>query len=243
MLSRTIKRTLALSGAATLLTLLSAPGAYASSASVHRSAHAVANQSEHAAAEAPLDEAQPPSNADFSGNGANEHGAYDSTRDGSASDNGNGEGAATGEPCAGCVGKADNKNPAGQAPDGSDANNGYECDGNSGVGRTNPAHTGCVVPDTSVTPVAPIPELVLPLSLTGVETSPSGRPTTAVLGVSLTRPSAEVLASTEVAVAPSAGLATTGTNVLALLLVGASLLLVGAFVVAGARRPNAADDR
>lgn len=58
--------------------------------------------------------------------------------------NGNGDGAATGKPCAGCVGAADNKNPPGQAPDGTDANNGYECDGNSGIGKTNPAHTGCM---------------------------------------------------------------------------------------------------
>lgn len=71
-------------------------------------------------------------------------GAYHSTCDGSPSLNGNGGGQATGKPCAGCVGAADNKNPPGQAPDGSDANNGYECDGNSGIGKTNPAHTGCM---------------------------------------------------------------------------------------------------
>lgn len=71
-------------------------------------------------------------------------GAYHSTCDGSPSMNGNGGGEATGRPCAGCVGAADNKNPPGQAPDGSDSNNGYECDGNSGIGKTNPAHTGCV---------------------------------------------------------------------------------------------------
>ena len=44
---------------------------------------------------------------------------------------------------AGTEGKADSKFPPGQAPDGSDHNNGYECDGNGGVGQTNPAHTGC----------------------------------------------------------------------------------------------------
>ncbi|WP_052684366.1 hypothetical protein [Lentzea aerocolonigenes] len=86
---------------------------------------------------------QPPSNADFTGNGANVNGPYDSTRDGSPSLNGNGGGEAAGKPCAGCVGKADNKNPPGQQPDGSDANAGYECDTNHGVGRSNPAHTGC----------------------------------------------------------------------------------------------------
>jgi hypothetical protein len=44
---------------------------------------------------------------------------------------------------AGCVGNADNKNPPGQKPNGTDANAGYECDSNSGVGRSNPGHTGC----------------------------------------------------------------------------------------------------
>jgi hypothetical protein len=43
----------------------------------------------------------------------------------------------------GCVGNADDKNPRGQNPNGSDHNNGYECDGNKGVGKGNPAHTDC----------------------------------------------------------------------------------------------------
>jgi len=100
---------------------------------------------------------QPPSNADFSGNGANVHGPYDSTRDGSPSGNGNGGGEAVGKPCAGCVGKADNKNPNGQQPGGSDANSGYECDSNHGVGRSNPAHTGCKPGETptSTPPTTP----------------------------------------------------------------------------------------
>ncbi|HVF75901.1 MAG TPA: hypothetical protein VM938_12715 [Acidimicrobiales bacterium] len=78
-----------------------------------------------------------------SGHGANRRGAYDETCDGSPSGNGNGTGAAKGKPCAGCVGNADDKNPPGQKPNGSDRNAGYECDRNRGVGRTNPAHTGC----------------------------------------------------------------------------------------------------
>ena len=41
------------------------------------------------------------------------------------------------------MGKADNKNPKGQFPNGTDHNKGYECDGNHGIGRSNPAHTGC----------------------------------------------------------------------------------------------------
>jgi MYXO-CTERM domain-containing protein len=98
---------------------------------------------------------QPISNADANHGGANGQcpgGAYCSTRDGSPSLNGNGTGKATGKPCAGCVGKADNKNPKGQRPDGSDHNAGYECDRNHGVGRSNPAHTGCAA---AVTPTPP----------------------------------------------------------------------------------------
>ena len=93
----------------------------------------------------------PNSNADNKGGGANGQcpgGPYCSTRDGSPSGNGNGNGKAVGKPCAGCVGKADNKNPKGQNPNGSDHNAGYECDRNHGIGRTNPAHTGCTPTDT-----------------------------------------------------------------------------------------------
>jgi len=86
---------------------------------------------------------QPASKADYSGNGANKHGDFDSTRDGSPSGNGNGGGEAKGKPCAGCVGKADNKNPKAQKPRDADRNAGYECDRNHGIGRSNPAHTGC----------------------------------------------------------------------------------------------------
>jgi hypothetical protein len=75
--------------------------------------------------------------------GANQHGPYDSTCDGSPSQNGSGDGQATGRPCAGCVGNADDKNPPGQGTGGDDPNAGYECDRNHGVGRGNPAHSGC----------------------------------------------------------------------------------------------------
>jgi hypothetical protein len=84
------------------------------------------------------------------GNGANHSGPYDNTCDGAPSGNGNGNGQATGKPCAGCVGNADDKNPKGQYPNGSDHNAGYECDRNHGIGRTNPAHTGCT--QATVTP-------------------------------------------------------------------------------------------
>jgi len=61
--------------------------------------------------------------------------------------NGNGNGKAVGRPDAGSVGNADSKSPKGQQPDGSDANNGYECDGNRGIAKGNPAHTRCVPDD------------------------------------------------------------------------------------------------
>ncbi|MDP8992775.1 MAG: hypothetical protein M3N31_06975 [Actinomycetota bacterium] len=68
---------------------------------------------------------------------------------------GNGSGNAVGKPCAGCVGRADNKNPGGQGQDypsedpvlgrliQPDRNKGYECYANNGIGKTNPAHTLC----------------------------------------------------------------------------------------------------
>lgn len=89
---------------------------------------------------------QPYSKADTNNTGANTTSStnpYKSIRNGSLSLNGNGRGQATGKPCAGCVGKADNKFPPGQAPNGSDLNKGYECDANHGIGKSNPAHTGC----------------------------------------------------------------------------------------------------
>ena len=100
---------------------------------------------------------QPESTADANTGGANGQcpgGTYCSTRHGEASHNGNGNGKATGKPCAGCVGKADNKNPPGQetsSPRTTFPNNGYECDNNNGIGKTNPAHTGCTTPTSAPT--------------------------------------------------------------------------------------------
>jgi hypothetical protein len=112
---------------------------------------------------------QPISTADANSGGANGQcpgGPYCSTRDGSPSMNGNGGGKATGKPCAGCVGKADNKNPAGQMPDATDNNAGYECDTNHGIARGNPAHTACVPPSGPVcvpTPAQPCgPGVIVP---------------------------------------------------------------------------------
>ena len=116
--------------------------------------HAADKAADHAASAnfGDTSQPQPLSTADLNSGGANGQcpgGPYCSTRDGSASLNGHGDGKAVGRPCAGCVGRADNKNPAGQFPDGTDPNAGYECDRNGGIGRSNPAHTSC---RTNVTP-------------------------------------------------------------------------------------------
>lgn len=111
-----------------------------------------------AATNGPLDKPQPISRADSNTGGANGQcpgGAYCSTRDGSPSLNGNGGGQAVGKPAAGSVGRADNKNPPGQMPNGSDLNAGYECDTNHGIGRSNPAHTSCI-PTSEQTPVVTV---------------------------------------------------------------------------------------
>jgi LPXTG-motif cell wall-anchored protein len=115
---------------------------------------------DHGGTSGDVNSPQPISNADSNSGGANGQcpdGPYCSTRDGSASANGNGDGKAVGEPCAGCVGKADNKNPRGQMPDASDANAGYECDTNHGIAKGNPAHTGCVTPSPECVPTPEVP--------------------------------------------------------------------------------------
>jgi hypothetical protein len=151
---------------------------------------------------------QPTSTADDNGTGSNTNGPYDSTRDGSPSANGNGDGNATGQPCAGCVGKADNKNPAGQLPGPQDANNGYECDGNSGIAKTNPAHTGCT---QSTPPVAPPRDELTP-------------PGVAVLGNVVTpQPTADALPAT-------------GSNIAGPLAFAAVALLGGVVLLETSRR-------
>lgn len=176
---------------------------------------------------------QPPSNADFSGNGANKHGPYDSTRDGSPSKNGNGDGKAAGKPCAGCVGKADNKNPPGQMPDGSDPNSGYECDTNKGVGKSNPAHTGCVEtpekPPTTTTP--PSTSTTPPTTAPGMKptTSPGKKTTVGVV------PGAIVPGGGESS-GGGGGLSLTGVDIVSPIAAGLALLAAGGVFLTVARR-------
>jgi hypothetical protein len=108
------------------------------------------------------------------GNGANQDcGAYCPSGVGLPSGNGNGNGDATGKPCAGCVGNADGKNPPGQFKDGSDHNNGYECDGNHGIGRTNPAHSGCSTTTTEPSTTTTLVPCTGPSCSTTTTTEPS----------------------------------------------------------------------
>jgi LPXTG-motif cell wall-anchored protein len=185
-------------------------------------------QASHGGSQAALDQPQPRSNADNTGHGANQTGAYDSTRDGSPSGNGNGGGAAVGKPCAGCVGKADNKNPPGQFPNGTDANNGYECDGNHGIGRTNPAHTGCATEANVPLPPTPVTPTVV---------SPTVLPTS-VLGLVLTRPARAAVAAAVIA-RPAGSLPRTGSGsgLAALAMTGLAMILIGALLLG--RRPGA----
>jgi hypothetical protein len=156
--------------------------------------HATSHQtSGNAGTSGDVNSPQPNSNADNNGTGANNGpGPYTSTRDGSASGNGSGNGNATGEPCAGCVGKADNKNPQGQMPGPSDANAGYECDTNHGIAQTNPAHTGCaeVSGETETPPETPpgcVPtaENNFCSEVMGEELTAAPAPATEVLGESI----------------------------------------------------------
>ena len=180
---------------------------------------------------------QPISNADANDGGANGQcpgGPYCSTRDGSPSLNGNGGGNATGKPCAGCVGKADNKNPPGQMPNGSDANAGYECDTNHGIGKTNPAHTGCQ--PTTPPPCVPTPEqpcVVTPPVVTPPVVSPPSVTPPVVSPPTAAAPEAEA------AVLPAAaGLPQTGAPADLAWLAGAALasILAGSGLLFGRRR-------
>jgi hypothetical protein len=204
-----------------------APDEHASDKATSESTHGT----DHGGTSGDVNKPQPISNADANTGGANGQcpgGPYCSTRDGSASANGNGGGNATGKPCAGCVGKADNKNPHGQMPNASDANAGYECDTNHGIAKGNPAHTACQ-PTPPPPPPPPPPPVCTPAPCAPPPSPPvvsppvvSGAPnppTTAVQPQQIQ----QVLPSTG---AP-AGLAWMGAAALASILVGASLLQLG----------------
>jgi len=180
----------------------------------------------------PLDKPQPISRADANSGGANGQcpgGPYCSTRDGSASLNGNGNDKAVGRPAAGSVGRADNKNPHGQMPNGADGNAGYECDSNHGIGRSNPAHTSCIPATTVVEPLVP-PVLVPPVA----SPPPSASPAASALVspevyVGFLGSLAEALGTNPLPTAAAAGEANTDGQ-----LVAAGTAAFAAFLVLGA---------
>lgn len=111
-------------------------------------------------------------------------------------------------PADGSVGNADDKSPPGQSAN--DKNRGYECDEDRGVGRGNPAHSGCPAPATPETPTTP--------------TTPS--PTDTVLGVQFSRTNAAVAA---------AGLARTGGEQRSMAEAALLFIVAGMTLVAVAR--------
>ncbi|MBV8691526.1 MAG: hypothetical protein JOY57_07715 [Actinobacteria bacterium] len=177
-------------------------------------------------------------------------GSYCPSGVGLPSGNGNGNGNATGKPCAGCVGNADGKNPPGQYKDGSDHNNGYECDGNNGIGKTNPAHSGChtttTAPHTTTTKPATTTTAPHTTTTVGQTTTTVGQTTTTAPGVTTTvGPTTSTTAGANVLGVqfnrdPAAtALARTGSNASPLFALGLLLEVAGATLVVIARRRRA----
>lgn len=132
----------------------------------------------------------------------------------------------TGKPENGSVGNADGKSPKGQSPN--DKNRGYECDSNKGIGRGNPAHSGCPeAPKPPVTPPGPVtPEVFGTLTVQPtLTTTGSGPPAAEVLGVQVTR-----------AAAAPAGLARTGNGMADDVTTAVLLILAGVALLGGSRR-------
>lgn len=114
---------------------------------------------------------------------------------------------ASGKPCDGCVGNADDKAPGGQS-DGDD-NHGYECDDNKGVGQGNPAHTrDCSTSSTATT-----------------------QPTTTTTEAEITTTTTDESTTTETVLArhltSSTRLPDTGSSTLELAVLGSGLIGVG----------------
>jgi hypothetical protein len=180
--------------------------------------------------------------------GANQTGPYDPTPTSEApcpNNQGNGN-----APCNGTVGNADDKNPPGQQPGGSDNNKGYECDGNNGVGNDggNPAHTGCTTPSSSDTggdnggnggngggvdnSTSPTGEV---LGETLVAPLPGSPASGDVAGETVTAPAVQATAATSPGQLAFTG---PGTLTIALAIVGALMLLFGLALVTATKEPT-----
>jgi LPXTG-motif cell wall-anchored protein len=120
------------------------------------------------------------------------------------------------------VGNADGKSPPGQSK--GNKEKGYECDGNKGIGKGNPAHTGCTTTTTTTTTTT---DNTTPTTSTTTPTTSSTTPSTQVLGETISRAPTQVLGAT----ATRGALARTGTDPRGLTLVGLGLVLLGAALV------------
>ena len=189
------------------------------------------------------------SSANVSSASANDGcGAYCPSGVGLPSGNGNGGSDNSNKPCAGCVGSADDKDPPGQADDGSDHNNGYECDGNSGVGKTNPAHSGCQPTTTTTVPqqtttTVPQTTTTVPQTTTTVPQTTTTVPqqTTTTTVAAATTTTADVLGvQFNRGNETPRGLAATGAGFFRpMTMLGALLLLVGISLMLIKVRPQA----
>lgn len=159
-------------------------------------------------------------------------------------------------PSDGSVGNADDKNPPGQSHKPEDHNKGYECDGNNGVGKGNPAHSACspstTVKETPPTTCPPVKET----PPTTVKDEPKTPPTTVKehhkippkhdveigTAVTLERPPApqpKVVAHPQPVEASQPALANTGmTDWLTPL--GLGLIAIGTITVLGTRKRHIA---
>jgi hypothetical protein len=145
------------------------------------------------------------------------------------SDNDNSQG--NGPPADGSVGNADDKTPGGQS-NGDNPNKGYECDDNQGVGKGNPAHTGCTTSTTSQTGSSGCVG-VCDTTTTTTTTVPGEEPSAEVLGLTEEAPAAPGAAP---AAAPATQLAFTGITADVLGFLGLALVAFGAAFMLVARR-------
>ena len=174
-------------------------------------------------------------------NGANVSGPYDPYGVGDPSGNGSDNGDANGKPCAGCVGNADSKNPPGQQPGPNDDNNGYECDGNSGIAQGNPAHSFCrpATTSSSTTSTTITTSTTVPVTTTSTSTSTTSTTSTTVpVTVTTTSTSTSTTIPTEVlGISVSRGkLPITGGDISLIAGVGSGLALVGTALTRLSRR-------
>lgn len=147
----------------------------------------------------------------------------------------NGDGEPGNRPEDGSVGNADDQDPKGQGSN--DPNSGYECDDNYGVGKGNPAHTGCTTTTrggTTPTTVGNSPTTTV-VSGNTTTTTTAAQPTTIVeIGQPLAIQASPAPRAVEGASVTQ--LARTGTALNVLAVLGLVLLGVGFLLVRSVRQ-------